>query len=47
MDDDEVVRYAVGEFRRVAALLSEPGARAPDALPGPASGTITGPLCPA
>jgi hypothetical protein len=38
MDEDEVVRYAVGEFRRVAALLAEPGARVPDAPPGPASG---------
>jgi hypothetical protein len=40
MDEDEVVRYAVGEFRRVAALLAEPGARAPDAAPGPASGPL-------
>jgi hypothetical protein len=47
MDDDEVVQYAVGEFRRVAGLLSEPGARAPDAPLGPASGTITGPPRPA
>jgi hypothetical protein len=38
MDDDEIVRYAVGEFRRVAALLAQPGARAPGASPGPASG---------
>jgi predicted ATPase len=29
MDDNEVVGYAVGEFRRVAALLAEPGAQAP------------------
>jgi hypothetical protein len=45
MDDVEVVRYAVSEFRRVAALLAEPGARAPEVPPGPASGpqgTITG-----
>jgi hypothetical protein len=26
MDDDEIVRYAVDEFRRVAALLEQPGA---------------------
>jgi predicted ATPase len=31
MDEDEVVRYAVGEFRRVAALLAQPGASAPQA----------------
>jgi predicted ATPase len=37
MDDDEVVRYAVSELRRVAALLAEPGARAPHAPPGPVS----------
>jgi hypothetical protein len=34
MDDDEGVRYAVGEFQRVAALLAKPGAHAPA---GPAS----------
>jgi hypothetical protein len=38
MDDDEVVRYAVGEFRRIAALLPQPGVRAPHIPPGPASG---------
>jgi non-specific serine/threonine protein kinase len=38
MDEDELVRYAVGEFQRVAALLAEPGARAPHAPKGPASG---------
>jgi predicted ATPase len=38
MDEDEVVRYAVGEFQRVAALLAQPGARAPEAPPGPAYG---------
>jgi hypothetical protein len=38
MDEDEVVRYAVGEFQRVAALLAQPGARAPQAPPDPASG---------
>ena len=40
MDDDEKVRYAVGEFQRVAALLAQPGARAPHAPPGPASGKL-------
>jgi hypothetical protein len=38
MDEDEVVAYAVGEFQRVAALLAQPGARAPHAPSGPASG---------
>jgi hypothetical protein len=38
MDEDEVVRYAVGEFQRVAALLAQPGARAPHAPPGSSSG---------
>jgi non-specific serine/threonine protein kinase len=38
MDDNEVVRYAVGEFQRVAALLAEPRAGAPHAPPGPGSG---------
>jgi hypothetical protein len=50
MDDDELVRYAVGEFQRVAALLAEPGAWAPEAPPGPASGPqarATGPPRPA
>jgi predicted ATPase len=50
MDDDEIVRYAVGEFQRVAALLAEPGAPAPPAPPGPASGphaTTTTPPRPA
>ena len=28
MDEDEVVRYAVGEFQRVAGLLAQPGAQA-------------------
>jgi hypothetical protein len=31
MDDDEIVRYAVGEFQRVAALLAQPGVSAPHA----------------
>jgi hypothetical protein len=35
MDEDEVVGYAVGEFQRVAALLAEPGAQAPESPPGP------------
>jgi hypothetical protein len=50
MDDDEVVRYAVGELRRVAGLLAEPGSRAPEAPPGPAPGpqeTTAGPPRPA
>jgi hypothetical protein len=38
MDDNEVVRYAVSEFQRVAALLAETGVSAPYAPPGPASG---------
>jgi len=38
MDEDEVVGYALGELRRVAALLAEPGVSAPEAPPGPASG---------
>ena len=33
MDSDEVVGYAQGEFRRLAALSAESGAQAP---PGPA-----------
>jgi hypothetical protein len=38
MDEDEIVRYAVSEFQRVAELFAQPGARAPDASPpGPAS----------
>ena len=36
MDEDEVVGYAQGEFRRLAALLAEPGAQAPESPPGPA-----------
>jgi hypothetical protein len=38
MDEDKVVRYAVGEMRRVAELLAQPGTRAPHPPPGPASG---------
>jgi hypothetical protein len=37
MDGDEVVGYVVGELRRVAGLLAEPGAPEPHARPGPAS----------
>jgi hypothetical protein len=35
MDEDEVVGYALGEFRRVAALLAEPGASAQESPPDP------------
>jgi hypothetical protein len=35
MDEDEVVGYALGEVRRVAALLAGPGAQAPESSPGP------------
>jgi predicted ATPase/class 3 adenylate cyclase len=35
MDDDEVVGYALGEVRRVAALCAEPSARARESPPGP------------
>jgi hypothetical protein len=34
MDEDEVVRYAVGEFQRVAALLAKPGTHRPARRPG-------------
>ncbi|HYB15712.1 MAG TPA: hypothetical protein VEF71_09605, partial [Streptosporangiaceae bacterium] len=37
MDEDQVVGYALGELRRVAALLAEPRAQAPEAPPDPAS----------
>ena len=36
MDDDEVVGYAQGEFRRLADLRTEPGAQAPESPPDPA-----------
>ncbi|HYB18443.1 MAG TPA: hypothetical protein VEF71_23680, partial [Streptosporangiaceae bacterium] len=36
MDDDQVVGYAQGEFRRLAALRAEPGAQPPESPPGPA-----------
>ncbi|HYB17819.1 MAG TPA: hypothetical protein VEF71_20455, partial [Streptosporangiaceae bacterium] len=35
MDDDEVVGYAQGEARRLAALHAETGAQAPESPPGP------------
>ena len=35
MDDDEVVGYAQGEYRRLASLRAEPGAPAPESPPGP------------
>jgi hypothetical protein len=50
MDENEVVRYAVGDFQRVTALLAQPGGQAPHAPQGPASGTpgtTTGPPRPA
>jgi hypothetical protein len=48
MDEDEVVRYAVAEFQRVAAMLAQPGARAPHVLPRAAShGTTAVPPRPA
>jgi len=34
MDDHEVADYALGEFRRLAALLAEPAAQAPELPPG-------------
>jgi predicted ATPase/transcriptional regulator with XRE-family HTH domain len=34
MDDDEVTDYALGEFRRLAALIGEPDAQAPESPPG-------------
>ena len=36
MDDDEVVEYAQGEFRRLAAPRAQPDAQAPESPPGPA-----------
>jgi hypothetical protein len=47
MDNDEAVGYAVNELQRVAELLEQPGARAPHAPPGPASGPATAPPLPA
>lgn len=41
MDDDEVVGYAQGEFRRLAALRAEPGAQAPESPPGSARLTLS------
>jgi predicted ATPase/DNA-binding XRE family transcriptional regulator len=34
MDDHELADYALGEFRRLAALLAEPGAEPPESPPG-------------
>ena len=42
MDDDEVVGYAQGEFRRLAALRAELGAQAPESPPGPRRGRAAG-----
>ena len=36
MDDNQVVEYMQGEFRRLAALRAEPRAQAPESPPGPA-----------
>jgi predicted ATPase/transcriptional regulator with XRE-family HTH domain len=35
MDDDEVVGYAQGEYRRLASLRAEPSAQAPESPPWP------------
>ena len=35
MDDHEVVEYVQNEYRRLASLPAEPGAPAPESLPGP------------
>jgi hypothetical protein len=35
MDDDQIVGYAQGEYRRLVAPRAEPGAQAPESLPGP------------
>ncbi len=37
MDDNEVVRFAVSEFQRVATLLAQPGTQELHVPPGPAS----------
>jgi hypothetical protein len=50
MDDNEVVRYAVSEFQRIATLLAQPGPQVPHTPPGPVSGpqaATTGPPRPA
>jgi hypothetical protein len=41
MDDDKVTDYALGQFRRLAALIGKPGERAPESPSGVAqlSGT--------
>ena len=41
MDEDEVAGYAVGEFRRVAALLAESDTQAPESPPGMARRSST------
>ena len=35
MDEAELVEYALGEYRRLAALRTKPGAQAPESPPGP------------
>ena len=42
MDDDEVVGYMQGEFRRLAALHAEPGAQAPEITAGPGAAELPG-----
>jgi hypothetical protein len=37
MDDDEVVDYALREFRRLAGLCAQSDAQAPASVPGPAA----------
>jgi hypothetical protein len=36
MDEDQLIEYAQGEYRRLAALRAQPGAQAPESPPGPA-----------
>jgi predicted ATPase/class 3 adenylate cyclase len=36
MDEDELVEYALGQYRRLADMRAEPGAPAPESPPGPA-----------
>ena len=36
MDEDELVQYALSEYRRLADMRAEPGPQAPESPPGPA-----------